>query len=105
MNDDVRISSDWRSEMGVDWHIEGIMNPCLFLCRFNYKVLGLLKKEDQLIIEDVFDTLFDFWVFRNFIEFLLNFDVLGYFNGMTNFFSEFLKFLYFLFAWELMLSE
>lgn len=105
MHNNIGVSPNRRREVRIDGHIEGIMDPLLLRHISNHKILSLLQNEDHLVVEDIFDALFNLGVLDDFVEFLLDLDVSGDFDWVVDLCGEFLESFDLLVAWELVFSQ
>jgi hypothetical protein len=65
----------------------------------------LFEQEDELIVEDIFDALFDFRIFHDCIHLALHWDIGCDFDGLVDLQCEFLELCDFLFRREFVPSE
>jgi hypothetical protein len=72
VDDDVGVPPDGGGEVCVYGDIEGVVQPGGTWGVTSDEVLGLFEEEDDLVVEDVFDALLDFWVIEEGVHLLLN---------------------------------
>lgn len=105
MYENVRVSSDGRCEVSVDWRVEGVVNPSLWCRLSDGEVIGLFQEIDHFVFDDVSDGLFQSLFSEYVVDLVLYPCLLGHLDWHSYFFHELLESIYFFGAWILMPSE